>query len=72
MSPIGKNYGIIIAMLCRSDGIFLWKEDKVHSVKTEEISFFDRVCNTDTEFRKPVLSSIPNTGTRIQGLKNMG
>ena len=41
MSPIGKNYGIIIAMLCRSDGIFLLKEDKVHSVKSEEISFYD-------------------------------
>ena len=27
-----------------------------------------RVCNTDTEYRKPVLSLIPNTGIEIQGI----
>ena len=48
--------------------------EKLFREKNVSVNFcnFDiirnRVCNTDTEYRKPVLSSIPNTGIEIQGI----
>ena len=41
-----------------------WQLVLTHNVN----AMVGRVCNTDTEYRKPVLSSIPNTGTQIQGI----